>query len=243
MTLTGYILLFASVMLSGLWALGQKNVNPKRLKLLLAFSGAYLFALCVLHLIPDVYSGSGKNIGYFILAGFLLQLVLEFFSEGIEHGHIHIHKTHHHTFPFTVIFSLSLHSFLEGMPLSEASGNSHVQNSLLTGIILHHIPVAMALAAMLLESGVRKNLIIVCILLFAGMAPLGAFISTMLGEGAAHRLNGGLWEYYPQIIGLVIGIFLHISTTILFEATEDHRFNYYRILTIVAGVGAAIVIL
>ncbi|MBK5285231.1 MAG: ZIP family metal transporter, partial [Bacteroidia bacterium] len=183
--------------------------------------------------------GSGKNIGYFILAGFLLQLVLEFFSEGIEHGHIHIHKTHEKTFPFAIIFSLSLHSFLEGMPLSEASGNSQVQNSLLTGIILHHIPVAMALAAMLIESGVRKNLIIICVLLFAGMAPLGAFISTTLGEGRGVFLS----EYYPQIMGLVIGIFLHISTTILFEASEDHRFNYLRIATIVAGVGAAIIIL
>ena len=239
MGLTGYILLFATVLLSGLWALRQKNISAQRLKLLLAFSGAFLFALCALHLIPDVYSGGGKSIGYFILAGFLLQLVLEFFSEGIEHGHIHVHKEHHHAFPFAIIFSLSLHSFLEGMPLSEHNDDSHVHNSLLTGIILHHIPVAMALTAMLMQSGVRKLTIIFCLLLFAVMAPLGAFTSTLLGEGRAAMLS----EYYPQIMALVIGIFLHISTTILFESTEDHRFNYLRMGTIVAGVATAIITL
>lgn len=239
MGLTGYILLFASVMLSGLWALRQKSVSAQRLKLLLSFSGAFLFALCALHLIPDVYSGGGKSIGYFILAGFLLQLVLEFFSEGIEHGHIHVHKEHHHAFPFAIIFSLSLHSFLEGMPLSEHNGDSHVHDSLLTGIILHHIPVAMALTAMLLQSGVKKQTIIICLLLFASMAPLGAFSSTLLGEGRAAVLS----EYYPQIMALVIGIFLHISTTILFESTEDHRFNYLRMATIGAGVATAILTL
>jgi zinc transporter ZupT len=239
MSLTGYILLFASVMLSGMWALRQKSIRPQRLKLLLAFSGAFLFALCALHLIPDVYSGGGNNVGYFILAGFLLQLVLEFFSEGIEHGHIHVHKEHHHAFPFAIIFSLSLHSFLEGMPLSEHNGDSHVHDSLLTGIILHHIPVAMALTAMLLQSGVKKQTIVICLLLFAGMAPLGAFVSTLLGEGRAAILS----EYYPQIMALVIGIFLHISTTILFESTEDHRFNYLRMATIGAGVATAILTL
>ena len=239
MNATGYILLFISVMLSGLWALRQKNISTQRLKLLLAFSGAFLFALCALHLIPDVYSGGGRNIGYFILAGFLLQLVLEFFSEGIEHGHIHVHDHHHHAFPVTIIFSLSLHSFLEGMPLGESNGDPHVHDSLLTGIILHHIPVAVALAAMLVQSGIKKQTIIICLLLFAGMSPLGAFTSTLLGEGKAAMLS----EYYPQIMALVIGIFLHISTTILFESTEDHRFNYLRMGVIVAGVLTAILTL
>jgi zinc transporter ZupT len=239
MSLTGYILLFVTVMLSGLWALRQKNISTHRLKLLLAFSGAFLFALCALHLIPDVYSGGGKNVGYFILAGFLLQLVLEFFSEGIEHGHMHVHKEHHHAFPFAIIFSLSLHSFLEGMPLSQHNEDSHVHDSLLTGIILHHIPVAVALAAMLMQSGIKKQTIIISLLLFAVMAPLGAFTSTMLGEGRAAILS----EYYPQFMALVIGIFLHISTTILFESTEDHRFNYLRMGVIVAGVLTAIVTL
>lgn len=234
-----YLLLFGSVLLSGLFALRLKNINTLWLKLLLAFSGAYLFALCVLHLIPETYSSDSSRIGLFILAGFILQLLLEFFSEGIEHGHVHIHQTHRHAFPFTIIFSLSLHSFLEGMPLGEPGAEKVVQNSLLTGIILHHIPVAVALAAMLTGSNVKTAITVICVLLFAAMAPMGALTSALLGGNNTWILA----KYYPEIMALVIGIFLHISTTILFESTEDHRFNYFRFAAILAGVGAALIIL
>ena len=239
MSALSYLLLFGSVLLSGLFALRLKTINALWLKLLLAFSGAYLFALCVLHLIPETYSSGRGQIGLFILAGFILQLLLEFFSEGIEHGHVHIHKTHRHAFPFAIIFSLSLHSFLEGMPLGEPDAGSGVQNSLLTGIILHHVPVAMALATMLTGSNVKMNITVICILLFAAMAPLGALTSVFMGGSKTWFLA----EYYSEIMALVIGIFLHISTTILFESTEDHRFNYYRFAAILAGIFGAIAIL
>ena len=234
-----YLLLFGSVLLSGLLAMRMKSINPLWLKLLLAFSGAYLFAMCVLHLIPETYQSGSSRIGLFILAGFILQLLLEFFSEGIEHGHVHIHNNHRHAFPFMMIFSLSLHSFLEGMPLGESRAGAVVQNSLLTGIILHHVPVAMALATMLTGSNVRRSITVFCILLFAAMAPLGALTSVALGGNKSWFLA----EYYNEIMALVIGIFLHISTTILFESTEDHRFNYYRFAAILIGVSAAIIIL
>jgi zinc and cadmium transporter len=234
-----YLLLFGSVLLSGLFALRMKSINPLWLKLLLAFSGAYLFAMCVLHLIPETYQSGSSRIGLFILGGFILQLLLEFFSEGIEHGHVHIHQSHKHAFPFTIIFSLSLHSFLEGMPLGEPGAETVVQNSLLTGIILHHVPVAMALATMLTGSNVKRSTTIFCIVLFAVMAPLGALTSVALGGNKSWFLA----EYYPEIMALVIGIFLHISTTILFESTEDHRFNYYRFAAIITGTVAAIIIL
>jgi zinc and cadmium transporter len=202
-----YLLLFGSVLLSGLLALRMKSINPLWLKLLLAFSGAYLFAMCVLHLIPETYQSGSNRIGLFILAGFILQLLLEFFSEG--------------------------------MPLGESRAGAVVQNSLLTGIILHHVPVAMALATMLTGSHVKKGTTVFCILLFAAMAPLGALTSVALGGNKSWLLA----EYYNEIMALVIGIFLHISTTILFESTEDHRFNYYRFAAILTGALAAIIIL
>jgi hypothetical protein len=32
-------------------------------------------------------------------------------------------------------------------------------------------------------------------------------------------------DFAPKIQAIVIGIFLHVSTTILFETDHDHRFN------------------
>src|SRR5690606_26422919 len=147
------------------------------LKLILAFSGAYLFAITVLHLIPDVYKTNDDSIGLFILGGFLFQLLLEQFSEGIEHGHLHHTHNHSHDhtsygFPLGVIISLCLHAFLEGMPLA----GSH-ENHLLFGISLHHIPAAFALGTLLLRSHVAKQKIIAVLVLFALMSPLGYILS------------------------------------------------------------------
>jgi hypothetical protein len=36
-----------------------------------------------------------------------------------------------------------------------------------------------------------------------------------------------------------VGIFLHISTTILFESSENHRFNLIKFLVIILGAGLA----
>ena len=165
-----YFLLFITIIISGSSVFAFRKVNPGFLKLLLSFSGAYLFALTVLHLIPEVYQSGDKNIGIFIFVGFFLQIVLEFFSEGIEHGHIHIHKHQSAAFPYAMMIGLCLHSFLEGMPLVQNFSEAGVQRSLLAGIILHHIPVAIALMTMLIQSGLTRGssifYLVFCVLCF-----------------------------------------------------------------------------
>jgi zinc and cadmium transporter len=228
-----YLLLFGTVIVSGCSVFAFKKVERNILKLLLSFSGAYLFALTVLHLIPEVYKSTDSNIGLYILAGFFIQIILEFFSEGIEHGHIHIHKNQNAAFPYGVMIGLCLHSFLEGMPLVKNFSGINTQRSLLAGIILHHIPVAIALTTMLLQSGLTKISALLYLTLFALMAPLGAF--------AGNNLNiSEMPLFFHKIMAIVIGIFLHISTTILFESSEEHRFNYLKMLIILLGAGLAL---
>ncbi len=232
MQLYGYLLLFGSVLTGGLSFFLFKGADKNYLKLFLSFSGAFLFALSVLHLMPEVYSSPNKHIGAFILFGFFIQIVLEFFSEGIEHGHTHVHHDHLHAFPLAMILSLCLHSFLEGMPLAGATHieGQPIDNSLLYGIVLHHLPVAFALVSMLIASGITRGRAVLFLCLFAIMGPLGAFTASMLGTGA---LNLSAW--YNEIMAVVIGIFLHISTTILFESSSNHRFNLYKIAAILTG--------
>jgi zinc transporter ZupT len=230
-----YILLFLSVILSGSLVLFV-NISSKNLKLILSFSGSFLFAISVLHLIPDIYSSGTAKVGVFILAGFFLQILLEFFSEGIEHGHIHVHKHDHgkNAFPYAMMIGLSIHSFLEGMPLSFTSADSH--NSLLVGIILHNIPIAVALMTMLLASHISKQQAILWLVVFALVTPLGTFTSYMIGS----KMTGDLTIYFDRIMAVVIGIFLHISTTILFESSENHRFNFLKFIVIILGAGTAL---
>ncbi len=234
-----YFLLWFTVIASGISVFFFSGIKRQVLKLLLAFSGAYLFALCMLHLIPEVYDSSSTNIGIYILIGFFLQVALEIFSGGIEHGHIHIHQNQKNAFPLALILGLCVHSFLEGMPLVQNFSDEKTRDSLLAGIILHHIPVAIALMSMLLDSGIKKGSALFYLILFASMAPLGAVTSNLISENGMSNLSA----YFDKIMALVIGIFLHISTTILFESSEQHRFNYYKLITILFGAGLAIVTL
>jgi zinc and cadmium transporter len=245
-SITIYISLFLSVMLSGLSVLAFR-INNRNLKLVLAFSGAYLFAISVMHLIPELYQGGTKNVGLFILIGFFLQILLEFLSEGIEHGHVHIHKHGEHAFPLAMMIGLSVHSFLEAMPLANSySGHAHdhaghdhahTGSSLLLGIILHNIPIAIALMTMLLESHIKRSKAIIMLTIFALTAPAGALVSTIIGDHVA-SIN----TYSDYIMAVVIGIFLHISTTILFESNENHRFNFIKFITIILGAGVAVLL-
>lgn len=230
---------FISILLSGsilLWI----NVPRNAMRLLLAFSGAFLFAISILHLIPELYATKTVNIGLWILAGFLFQLLLEYLSEGIEHGHVHPDDghTHDHThakIPVGVVTGLCLHSFLEGMPLGVTTADAKVFPPFLTGIVLHNIPIAIAFMGLLLHLGHSKGKSFLFLGLFALMTPLGMLASYFIGT----QLQGDLAPYFSAVTAVVIGIFLHISTTILFESTENHRFNAMKFVTILLGVFVA----
>ncbi|SDJ91932.1 Zinc transporter ZupT [Pedobacter sp. ok626] len=226
------VVLFFSAFLGGTAIFLVKSDKSQLLKLILSFSGAYLFAITVLHLIPDAYSGADHaDIGLFILIGFLLQIVLEQFSEGVEHGHIHKHNENK-VFPYGIMISLCLHAFLEGMPVAK---DQH--NALIYGIALHHIPAAFALASILLQSHFNRNSIIIYISIFAIMAPLGFYVSYGLSTGSI----GGIEAYFNKIMGIVIGIFLHISTTILFESSVDHKVSKRKMIAVLCGVAIALI--
>ena len=210
-----------------------KPSDPNKLKLLIAFSGAYLLSITALHLLPEVFTGDdrGAYFGSFVLVGFFIQVMLEYLSGGIEHGHAHTHRSA--GLPVGLMIGLCLHAFLEGMPLGGGdAGHSHHGHShshgiepLLLGIVLHKYPVAMVFLAMLLNSGLAKAKAFGLLAVFAAMAPLGTLLSGV--EMVA--------QYNRESLAIVIGIFLHVSTTILFESSEGHRFNAYKMIAIAAG--------
>jgi len=226
------LILFFCAFLGGLSIFLVKSDKSQLLKLILSFSGAYLFAITVLHLIPDAYSGPDhEEIGIYILIGFLLQIFLEQFSEGVEHGHIHKHNDSK-VFPYGIMISLCLHAFLEGMPLA---ADQH--NALIFGIALHHIPAAFALASILLQNNFKFKGIVFYLLIFAVMAPLGFLLSYGISNGSI----GGIELYFNKMMGIVIGIFLHISTTILFESSVDHKVSKRKMIAVLLGISIALI--
>lgn len=268
-----YILPFVSIILGYLIAIFFQPKNKQNLKLLLAFSGAFLLTITVSHLLPEVYyheiekeiktelveqqenhhdhshdndhshadhshdshqvaevdnhsghnhnhnHGALKIIGLFIMIGIVFQIVLEYFSRGAEHGHVHIHEKMS-KIPWALFISLSLHALLEGMPLSH-------QNNLALGIAIHHLPIAIILTSFFMQAELNKKNIFLFMMFFSIMTPLGTFASEQLSF-----LN----NYYTEISAIVVGILFHISSTIIFESSEGHKFNLAKLIAIILGI-------
>src|SRR5512138_351261 len=93
-----YLLLLSSILLGAISVFLFRLYEPRHVKLLNAFTGAYLLCLTMLHLLPELYHSHGAGIdvakaeitlGVLILAGFFTQIALDVISLGVEHGHSH----------------------------------------------------------------------------------------------------------------------------------------------------------
>ncbi|OQA01917.1 MAG: zinc transporter ZupT [Bacteroidetes bacterium ADurb.Bin408] len=258
--------LFLPVLIAG-GSVYMFKINKIVLKLIVAFSGSYLLSLVFNELLPRIYnilaiqslSDTQNNlihnheghaphyiIGLLILAGFFIQLLLDYLTKGIEHGHTghpHIHEgkcedNHiHHTSVIPVLIGLCLHSFLEGMPLADGLSNVNLQNRLLAGIIIHNIPISIVLVSLMLQFRFSMPKAFSFLMLFALASPAGALLTHFFGS----QLMAGSDYFFNYIMAIVVGIFLHISTTILFETDEGHKFNILKFITMMVGVFAALI--
>ena len=214
-----YLLPLLAVVIGYLISLFLKPSSSTGFQLLLSFSGAFLLSVTVFEMLPEVYEAGLKNVGIFIMVGLLLQIFLEFLSKGVEHGHMH-HNSESVKFPYLLLFSLSIHALLEGFPLSRSS-------DLLHGVVIHKIPVAAILAAFLFHSKIGKFKAFIFLVIFGAMTPLGSWINASFAIAE---------ETSVYINAMVIGIFLHVSTTILFEASKNHSFNASKLAVVIAGI-------
>lgn len=231
------ISLLLSVVLGGFFVTYLHKTNKAQIiKLLLAFSGGFLLAIAFTHFIPELYQDSASSIGFYILIGFLIQLLMEFFSGGIEHGHVHVHKGQ--AMPWGLFISLSVHSIIEGIPLgnqligTEIAHHHAHGNSLLLGILFHQLPVAIALMTLLINTKLSLVKAWIVLLLFGIMTPLGVVIGLL-------TIPGAFGLDYPIVLAVVVGMFLHISTTIIFETSENHKFNLLKLVSIFIGCSLA----
>lgn len=198
--------------------------NQDVFKLLLSFSGAYLFSLTLLHILPEIYSNSTNSLstGVFILVGFFLQIILSFFAKGVEHGHLHhAHGLgHDHHLPFTLLISISAHAFLEGNMLVHPFHQHEVDDnhSLLIGMILHKIPEAFALLSILHGFPSKTGIKLLLFSAYALLSPIGMLIGTVayVNELLSPTL-------LTCIFAIIAGNFMHISTIIFFESSPRHE--------------------
>lgn len=235
--LASLLILFFSALLSGLLVFAVPNLEKKNYKLALVFAGSYLFSITIIHIMPELFSQADNptTIGLYVLLGFFLQQILEYFTAGAEHGHIHQHKSEHGhgvSSAMIVLVAMVIHSLLEGSLLAHPSviHAHHDANSLLVGIVLHKAPAAFALMSIIVCQLKQNKLAILFLVVFAIASPLGMLVGDFYVEN-----NALADETFTILFAVVSGNFLHISTTIVFESSSNHHFNAKKLLTAILG--------
>jgi zinc and cadmium transporter len=224
-------ILFLSSFVVGVLFINISITNNKFYKNLLSFSGAFLFGLTILHFIPEVFNDFKPMIGIWILLGFSFQIVIEFLTQGLDHGHYH--SGGKHKLSTSAIIGLFVHSIFEASPLAVHEGHHHADTSeyFLWGLVLHKIPVAIFLGTIVSQFFSKKIYAYLIIFGFSLMAPLGLLLAQEIEF---------LHQYHQFFMAFVVGIFLYISTTILYEINENHSFNTYKFIAIIIGFAVAI---
>lgn len=242
------LVLFFTPLLSGLLIFLVPRGKNSNYKMLLVFAGSYLFAITVIHILPELYTQALglELIGLFVLIGFFLQQLLEYFTSGIEHGHIHTsdnsqtHTHHYHSVSAIVLLiALCIHAFLEGGMLAEPASIRPFYDTfpILIGIALHRAPAAFALMAVLAVQLRSRKRAVPYLVGFSIAAPIGLLISTYLANEEVLSSTGLVYLY-----ALVCGNFLHISTTIVFESSPGHKFDARKMAIAVFGALVAVAV-
>ncbi len=224
--------LFALTFLGGILPLVIPHWEKKYANDLLAFSGAFLFAICIGHILPESFEKTDiHDAGIFVIIGFFLQFVLQRMTHGVEHGHDCDHH-HNDTTAWSLFGGMAIHSFVEGLPLSTGYFDMGILIPLYIAILLHKIPSAIIIISMFGKQGRRLQKSYLILAMFALITPLGAVSGYFIHQSLPNFEHALHW-----IIPIVAGSFLQIATTIFFEtASPHHKLSIRNWILIILGV-------
>ena len=180
-----------------------------------------------MHVVPELYENhdSSLKVGIFIMVGFFIQVFLESYSKGIEHGHIHVHDFG--KMPYGLFIALSLHALLEGSVLD--FNNSEHSMDVMFGILIHKLPVAFLLGYLLFTINKSKSSSLILLIIFAIATPLGSLITSKLDFTIFDM------EVKSILMAMATGSFLHVATTILFETSPEHKLKINKFIPALLG--------
>lgn len=232
MNWTYLILILLATLTGGIIPMTIRRINANFTIYLLAFTGAFLFGVTIMHLLPEVYHELGHSAGVYIVLGFFLQVFLQQLSHGMEHGHTHLPgENHHHIAVTPLLLGLSIHAFMEGIPLGFKYEDQSALPSLMIGVAAHKVPEALTLITVMIHAHKSKTQLWQILVAFAVVTPIAAILAWWMGN----RFDI-VSHYLLYVVALVIGAFLHISTTIFYESgTKHHELSGKKVLAIATG--------
>jgi zinc and cadmium transporter len=198
-----------------------RELSQRALALLLSFSAGVLLGAVFFHMLPETGELLGENLGWPILAGFLLIFAMErfVFVHACEERECDIHQM-----GIPAFLGISLHSLLDGLALGAGLMLPHLGPVVLLAVIIHKMPDSISISTILLSAGWSRRRVALLSLLFSLTTPLGVLIAYLFFRTLS-----------PENIAIAIGV---SSGTFLAIATADilpqvHRIEERNPLTLI----------
>lgn len=198
-----------------------RALSQRALALLLSFSAGVLLGAVFFHMLPEVGSVLGDDLGLPVLAGFLLIFVMErfVFVHACEEHDCDIHQM-----GLPAFLGISLHSLLDGIALGAGLMLPQLGPVVLLAVIIHKMPDSMSISSILLSAGWDRRKIGKLNLLFSLTTPIGALLAFLCFRVLSP-------ENVAVAIGISAGTFLAIATADILP--HVHRIEQRNPMTLV----------
>ena len=199
----------------------MRELSQRALALLLSFSAGVLLGAVFFHMLPEIGEMLGENLGWPILAGFLLIFVMErfVFVHACEERDCDIHQM-----GIPAFMGISLHSLLDGLALGAGLMLPQLGPVVLLAVIIHKMPDSISITSILLSAGWSRRKVAMLSLLFSLTTPVGALLAYFFFRALSP-------ENVAIAIGISAGTFLAIATADILP--QVHRIEERNPLTLV----------
>jgi zinc and cadmium transporter len=217
--------IFSITMIGG-WIPTIKLWSQETFRLIISFCAGILLGAVFFHVLPEISTVLGRQLGYSVMFGFLLIFVLEKFImvHPCEEGECDYHKI-----GIAAYVGIGFHSILDGIAIG-AGTMMNLSFIIILAVTIHKFPAALALSSLLVKGKeYTKKKILISMFIFALATPVGALVSVFVFQGVDDYV-------VATALGISAGTFLFISIGDLLPTVyEEHEKGYKNLVSLCLG--------
>ena len=221
-----FLMFIFSITMIGGWIPTIKLWSQETFRLVISFCAGILLGAVFFHVLPEISTVLGRQLGYSVMFGFLLIFVLEKFImvHPCEEGECDYHKI-----GIAAYVGIGFHSILDGIAIG-AGTMMNLSSIIILAVTIHKFPAALALSSLLVKGKeYTKKKILISMFIFALATPVGALVSVFVFQGVDDYV-------VATALGISAGTFLFISIGDLLPTVyEEHEKGYKNLVSLCLG--------
>jgi zinc and cadmium transporter len=221
-----FLMFVFSITMIGGWIPTVKLWTQETFRLVISFCAGILLGAVFFHVLPEISTVLGRQLGYSVMFGFLLIFVLEKFImvHPCEEGECDYHKI-----GIAAYVGIGFHSILDGIAIG-AGTMMNLSFIIILAVTIHKFPAALALSSLLVKGKeYTKKKILLSMFIFALATPVGALVAVFIFQGVDDYV-------VATALGISAGTFLFISIGDLLPTVyEEHEKGYKNLVSLCLG--------